>query len=146
MSDASKTVVNVKGVRQQAWDAARRSAIQANDTMGEWLSEAIDCRIARDSGSVKVDNPPMTHDQITARMTALAALQQSAAVAKQTRVRNPALKAAMTSLESAIMQTAQPRARLISGKFGADSGKERQIPGQSSDWVAADLRNPDADA
>lgn len=124
--ETEKTIINVKGVPKRAWGAARRSAMQANDPMGAWLGEAIDCRIARDSGSVKSANPPMTPDQITARMSAVAALQQSAAALKLARVRSPGsavLKVAGASLEQAIIQAESPPIRLITGKDRGENGK-----------------------
>lgn len=124
--DIEKVVINVKGVPKPSWDAARRSAIQANDPMGLWIGEAIDCRIARDSGSVKPANPPMTPDQITARMNAVAAMQQGAAAMKVARMRDTGrtqLRVALASLEQAIVHAEAPPMRLIAGKDSANSGK-----------------------
>lgn len=126
LDEAEKTVINVKGVPKRAWDAARQHAMRANDSMGTWLGEAIDYRIAQDSGSVKTANPSMTPDQITARIAAVASLQQSAAALKMARVRGPgnaALKVAVASMEQAIAYNEAPQVRLISGKDRADSGK-----------------------
>jgi hypothetical protein len=96
------TVINVKGVRLESWEKARRGWGQAGGSMGAWLSDAIDLRAAYEEGRVKPPgNPPMTAEQITARIHAVAALQQSAAAMKQAQLRGAsrALKSVQTSLE-----------------------------------------------
>lgn len=137
--DAETTTINVKGMPKMKWEAARRSAIQANDQMGTWLGEAIDCRIARDSGSVKPANQPMTPEQLTARITAVAALQQSSAALKLARVRAPGsnmLRVALASLEQAIVHAEAPPVRLITGKDRAEIGK-------AGPWIDVLPNHPD---
>ena len=40
--DDEKTVINVKGMSLRAWEKAKRAASKQDQTMGAWLSRAVD--------------------------------------------------------------------------------------------------------
>lgn len=107
-----KTIINVKGVRKPAWEAARRGAAQAGDSMGTWLSDAIDRRISHDATAIEgpannrgeVGNPDaLTPDQLTARIMALAALQQSMAAMKTARMRSSG-RGVLATVQASLVQ------------------------------------------
>lgn len=138
--DDGKTTINVKGVRKPAWEAAKREAGQAGDSMGTWLSDAVEQRVSRNRDAVqppanpaanpsdKSGNLAMIEEQITARMMALAALQQSVAAMKAAGARsNPTLTGARASLER-MLPAQPPRLTIVGGKA---NGKERLLFGQS---------------
>lgn len=155
--EADKTIINVKGVRKSAWEAAKRGATQQGDSMGTWLSDAIDQRAIRDSDQVKPPakndgkkgNPAaLTPDQLTARIIAAAALQQSAAAMKQACGRTTgkgALMRVLSSLEQHVIEAEglpPRRVRTIAGpsfghvdvpsteRGGKASGKEKPVERQ----------------
>ena len=130
------TIISVKGVRKSAWEAARRGAAQSGDSMGVWLSDTIDRRISQgdsqitgpaNPGSESV-NPVLTPDQLTARILALAALQQSVASMKQARVRaigRRVLQTAQLDLEHSLMAAGGlVPVRLIQAKDSAKIGQD----------------------
>lgn len=137
---SDRTVINVKGVRKSAWQAAKRGASQLDDSMGTWLSDAIDQRISRDANAVQApankdarqDNPDaLTPDQLTARILAVAALQQSAAALKQARIRGTGkamLSTAQAGLVQRMIEAEGEPPRQIAGKA---VGQEWSIVGQS---------------
>ena len=133
---ADKTTINVKGVRKSSWEAARRGAAQRGDSMGAWLSDAIDRRISREARQIELPSepartPPLTPDQLTQRIMAVAALQQSAAALKMARVRSTGRDAMRIAQESLAHEMDADRgrpARTISGKA---RGKEWPVVRQS---------------
>jgi hypothetical protein len=40
-NDDAKTIINVKGVSVEAWEAAKKAANKQDQTMGEWLTRAL---------------------------------------------------------------------------------------------------------
>jgi hypothetical protein len=45
-----KTIVNVKGISVPSWDRGKAAANRAGETMGSWLSRAIDQLADREAG------------------------------------------------------------------------------------------------
>jgi hypothetical protein len=91
MSDT--VIINVKGIRKNTWNAATQAASLRKELYGPYLSDALDLRLRFDAGEVKLPgeqrnqaaNPPLTEDQRTARIAALAELAKGiAAVRLQT--------------------------------------------------------------
>jgi hypothetical protein len=98
--EAKKIIVNVKSVDPDAWEMARKLASKHDESLGSVVSRALRQLYNIDTGPREImpngkanlipetANPPgLSEDQITARIMALAAFQQSAAAMKQARMR-----------------------------------------------------------
>jgi len=146
-----KTIINVKGVPKTAWEAARRYAAQSGDSMGTWLAGAINCRIDYEEGRVKPPannghddgNPPLTEDQLSARMLALAAMQHSAAAMKQAGGRAIGSRTIARRFAD-IDDDRLGRSRTISGKATGRIGQELPVNRQSGTILDAALPHPDS--
>jgi hypothetical protein len=121
-----KTIVNVKGISVPSWDRGKAAANRAGETMGSWLSRAIDQLADREAGQRYIPpdapaNPPtVQRSEIDLREVAavLVAMGQ-AGVPVQTRV---------GSLVNAILYTrmreAHPaRLRISGGLTEGENGK-----------------------
>lgn len=132
--DDDRTIINVKGVRKPAWEKAKRGSAQTGESMGTWLSGAIEIRAIHDASGIQspgnpLANPSLTPDQLTARIEAVAAYQQSVAALKMARARsigNGALVAVQSSLEQHVIDVDGPPKRQIAGKA---RGQDRLILG-----------------
>ena len=83
--DDSTTIINVKGVRRAAWNAATRAASLGKEPYGHWLSDAIDQRIYREARGANQDGQAgeaLSADQLTARIAAVAELAKGIAALK----------------------------------------------------------------
>lgn len=90
--DDDTTIINVKGVRKAAWNAATRAAALAKTPYGPWLSDAIDQRLYREAtGGNPEGKAGLTEDQITARTMALAEMAKGMAAMKSAGLRVPAV-------------------------------------------------------
>jgi hypothetical protein len=130
----ARKVINVKGVEAAIWDEATTAADNRKESYGVYLSRALRTQLAVDRGAVKLPDepvkPPMTTDQLTARITAQAALFTAMAAAKQAKVRVPRLSdlglarmgtaRALAAEQPALIEAAE----VSGGKTSAKSGKE----------------------
>lgn len=48
------TIINVKGIKVEAWDQAKRAALRRGQTMGEWLSNACVQQANREQGDAVI--------------------------------------------------------------------------------------------
>lgn len=92
------TTINVRGVRKSTWNEATRQASLTRELMGPWVTDALELRLAVLSGAILVvdskDAPgPLTPDQTTARILALAELAKGLAALKTAGSRALALGA-----------------------------------------------------
>lgn len=129
--DDDRTIINVKGVRKTAWNAAARAASLSKDTYGQWLSDAIDLRLRYDAGTVK---PPgeageatMTTEQLTARIAALAELAKGIAALKAAGARSVGIATLSRGLTSLLADLPR-QAPLIRGQERRRLGQEPVKP------------------
>jgi len=114
--DDDTTIINVKGVRKAAWNAATRAAALAKTPYGPWLSDAIDQRLYREAtGGNPEGKAGLTEDQKTARILAVAALAEGMASLKAARARPPIVAAMLAELAGDL--------GLAGGKAEASRGK-----------------------
>jgi hypothetical protein len=129
MSDT--IIINVKGVRKSSWNLATQAASLRKEQYGPYLSEALDLRLRFDAGEVKAPgedgntqaNPPLTEDQRTARIAALAALAQGIAAVKQHTGRATGVGLLSTEVRSLV----PVKPRIIRGKERGGSGQSHGI-------------------
>ena len=137
--DDDKTIINVKGVPKPAWELARRLAVQADEPMGMLLARAIQCLADQEEGRVKPPdnrtakqgNPPMTHEQLTERMKAVAMLAQANAANRQAHARigkHSPLGVAQALLVEAMMEAEGLPLTALPGKA---AGQSKAKSGQS---------------
>jgi hypothetical protein len=123
-------IINVKGVRKSSWNSATQAASLRKEPYGPYLSEALDLRLRFDAGEVKAPgedgnhqaNPPLTEDQRTARIAALAALAQGIAAVKQHTGRATGVGLLSTEVRSLVVKP-----RIIRGKEIGGSGPSHGI-------------------
>lgn len=59
--DDRNTVINVKGVSVKAWERAKTAAAKQDETMGAWLSRAINQLVDREAGPREFPPVPMAN-------------------------------------------------------------------------------------
>jgi hypothetical protein len=133
--EMSETVIiNVKGVRKNSWNAATQAASLRKEQYGPYLSEALDLRLRFDSGEVQLPgkdgnqraNTPLTEDQRTARIVALAELAKGIAAVKQHT--GKATGITMLSAElSSLATKPEAKLRIIGGKESRGFGQSGRI-------------------
>jgi hypothetical protein len=124
-------IINVKGVKKSSWNSATQAASLRKEQYGPYLSEALDLRLRFDAGEVKLPgedgnaqaNPPLTEDQRTARIAALAALAQGIAAVKQHTGRATGVGLLSTEVRSLV----PVKPRIIRGKETRGSGQSGRI-------------------
>ena len=131
-------IINVKGVRKNTWNTATQQASLRKEQYGRYLSDALDLRLRYDAGEVKPPgeednpqaNPPLTPDQRTARIVALAELSKGIALLKQHTGRATGISTLSRELAD-LLADAPTKLRIIGGKEIAGAGKEPRGSGQS---------------
>jgi hypothetical protein len=128
MSDT--TTINVKGVRKNSWNAATQAASLRKEMYGPYVSDALDLKLRHDAGEVKLPgevgnqeaNLPLTEDQRTARIAALAELAKGIATIKQHTGHATGITRFSAEL-SALEAKPQAKLRLINGKESRGFGQ-----------------------
>lgn len=124
-----RTIVTIKGMLVEAWNAAREGAKKQDEAMNVWLARAIFNQVKLESGPREL--PPekirLTPDQHTDRMMATASLQQAVAAMKTSTGRATgisvlhrhlaSLQASLDAAEGPVMRTiTAPKQRRIAGQ------------------------------
>jgi hypothetical protein len=139
------TTVNVKGVSTTSWSNARAAAARADVAMGAWLSKAIDEYVNAETGPTTSTEHPHLHltpEQLTDRISAVAALLQAQAALKAAtgKVTGRAMASAVIEgLKQAQQGLLPPPQRTVRGftsgkeraQFGIESGEEPVENGQA---------------
>ena len=74
--DDERATINVKGVAARAWERAKTAALKQDETMGVWLSRAIDYRADAEAGPREF--PPANPAPKTVKPEAALAAEQLA--------------------------------------------------------------------
>lgn len=129
--DDDRIIINVKGVRKSAWNAATRAASLSKEPYGQWLSDAIDLRLRIEAEGVKLPGEageaPLTADQTTARLAALAEAAKGFAALKTAGGRSVGISALSRRLAALLSEipTANPPLRIA--RIGQESVKREPI-------------------
>ena len=78
--DDERATINVKGVAARAWERAKTAALKQDETMGVWLSRAIDYRADAEAGPREFPpaNPAANPEPKTVKPEAVMAAEQLA--------------------------------------------------------------------
>jgi hypothetical protein len=125
--DEPRQIVNIKGIRTTSWERARAASARSGETLGAWVSRALDQLADRESGerflpaATPPANPanPAAAADLAAIGAALMGLAQAGGTA-QARVVREVNRAIFAQAGG---QLAPRKPRLIAGKAGAGNGK-----------------------
>jgi hypothetical protein len=127
-----RTIVTIKGILVEAWNAARDGAKKQDEPMNVWLARAIFNQVKLEAGlrELPPEKPiPLTPDQITARTLAVASFQQSVASMKAASGRATGISVLhrhLASLQARLDEAEGPLMRTISAP------KQRRLARQTN--------------